>query len=585
MAIREAEAWLPALVVRLVERAAVAVLAGQLLLGVDQREVGLAIVLFDERRRVAPAQTEVEGQVVGRLEVVGGVERGAVLQVRPRLGQRAAALARDLIEEEVGNRRAAGRGVGGPGVGTAVGDVAEDAVVAGVVTVHHVVVPRPAELQRVAALQPGQALVDLEQAVVGIAGAAGRADVRHVVADAHLGEAVDRLRPADAQLVVQRTEAAQVERYVVERVVVVADQQVVDDAGADDAVPVGAHAPERVLAEGAVEQRHGGLFGARFVRLLGVAHVDLVGGRGVPVDLDVELVGLFPGSALAQIVVAEVAQWTADVGPRIEGLVGQQVTRELAEAAHRNLVVRERLASLRIVDDDRRARREQTAQIAVAPGVGDDRRERIGRRRLLASTLVVGEEEQLVLHDRPANGAAEDLAVEVRFAAAGPVGRPRRRRQLVVAPVVEAVAADVVGSRLDDHVDDRPGDVAELGRVVVGLDADLLHRVRARLVGDQVVDGVVHVDAVEHEVVGLFALAVDVGPAAAGVLQAVERARIGRGDPGGVERGGRQVAALHRQLLDLIASAASARRRRSRSAAPRWWRRPRPVPRWRRPRA
>ena len=404
-----------------------------------------------------------------------------------------------------------------------------------------------------AALQPGQALVDLEQAVVGIAGASSRADVRHVVADAHLGEAGDRLRPADAQLVVQRTEAAQVERRVVERVVVVADQQVVDDAGPDDAVPVGAHAPERVLAEAAVEQRHGGLFGARLVRLLGVAHVDLVGVRGVPVDLDVELVGLFPGSALAQIVVAEVAQWTADVGARIEGLVGQQVARELAEAAHRNLVVRERLAGLRIVDDDRRARREQAAQIAVAPGVGNHRRERIGRRRLLPSTLVVGEEEQLVLHDRPANGAAEDLAVEVRFAAAGPVGRPRRRRQLVVAPVVEAVAADAVGSRLDDHVDDRPGDVAELGRVVVGLDADLLHRVRARLVGDQVVDGVVHVDAVEHEVVGLFALAVDVGPAAAGVLQAVERARIGRGDAGGEERGGRQVAALHRQLLDLIA--------------------------------
>ena len=84
LAIREAEAWLPALVVRLVERPAVAVLAGQLLLGVDQREVGLAIVLFDERRGVAPAQTEVEGQVVSRLEVVGGVERGAVLQVRPR---------------------------------------------------------------------------------------------------------------------------------------------------------------------------------------------------------------------------------------------------------------------------------------------------------------------------------------------------------------------------------------------------------------------------------------------------------------------------------------------------------------------
>ena len=229
------------------------------------------------------------------------------------------------------------------------------------------------------------------------------------------------------------------------------------------------------------------------MRLLGVAHVNLVGVRCVPVDLDVELVGLFPGSALAQVVVAEVAQgrltWRG-----IKGLVAIRLRANWLT----------RLTGIWLfgtagqsadVDYDRRARAKTAS--TVAPGVGKYGRERIGRRRLLPSPLVIAEEEQLVLHDRPASRAAEDLAVEVRLAAAGSVGRPRRRRQFVVAPIVEAVAANSVGSRLDDHVDDRPGDVAELGRVVVGLDADLLHRVRARLVGDQVVDGVVHVDAVD----------------------------------------------------------------------------------------
>ena len=84
-AVGDADARLPALVVRLVERAAVAVLlrpsSGAALL---RSNVRLAVVLLDERRGVAPAQAEVEGQGVGDLEVIGGVERHAVLQVRPR---------------------------------------------------------------------------------------------------------------------------------------------------------------------------------------------------------------------------------------------------------------------------------------------------------------------------------------------------------------------------------------------------------------------------------------------------------------------------------------------------------------------
>ena len=102
-AVGHADARLPAVVVRLVEGAAVAVLAGEAQLGVAQVEVRLAVVLLDERRGVAPAQAEVEGQRVGDLEVVGGVEGDAVLQVRPRRRERAAALA--LAPGRAGSRR------------------------------------------------------------------------------------------------------------------------------------------------------------------------------------------------------------------------------------------------------------------------------------------------------------------------------------------------------------------------------------------------------------------------------------------------------------------------------------------------
>ena len=95
------------------------------------------------------------------------------------------------------------------------------------------------------------------------------------------------------------------------------------------------------------------------------------------------------------------------------------------------------------------------------------------------------------------------------------------------------------------------GHVPELGRVVVRFDADLLHRVGTRLVRDAVVDRFVAVDAVDREVVDLLPLAVDRGPAAA--PQAVELVRLGGDRASRVERDGREIASLDRQLLDLIA--------------------------------
>ena len=110
---------------------------------------------------------------------------------------------------------------------------------------------------------------------------------------------------------------------------------------------------------------------------------------------------------------------------------------------------------------------------------------------------------------------------------------------------------NLVRARLDHHVDDGAGDVAELGRIVVRFDADLFHRIRTRLVGDGVVDRLVGVDAVDGEVVGLLQLAVDVGASASG--QAVERGHQRLGDPGRIHRDERDVAGNRRQLFNLLA--------------------------------
>ena len=119
------------------------------------------------------------------------------------------------------------------------------------------------------------------------------------------------------------------------------------------------------------------------------------------------------------------------------------------------------------------------------------------------------------------------------------------------------------------HVaDDRARHVAGVGRVVVGLDADLGQRVGTRLVRDEVVDRLVHVHAVDRVVVGLLAVAVDVRPAAAEVADRGERARVRRDHAGQQQRELPGVAAVERQRAQRRARDDLAHRRRSRSAAP-----------------
>ena len=102
--------------------------------------------------------------------------------------------------------------------------------------------------------------------------------------------------------------------------------------------------------------------------------------------------------------------------------------------------------------------------------------------------------------------------VRSAFFALGAVVGPGVRVEVAVAVELEHVPAELVRAGLDDVADHGAGDVADVGRVVVRLHADLGEGVGARLVGDPVVDRLVHVDAVDQEVVRLLAVAVDVGP-------------------------------------------------------------------------
>ena len=96
--------------------------------------------------------------------------------------------------------------------------------------------------------------------------------------------------------------------------------------------------------------------------------------------------------------------------------------------------------------------------------------------------------------------------------------------QHVVAEEFEHVAVKVIRARLDLRADDRAHEVAELGRSVLRDLVELLNGVHARRIAHQVVRHLVVVHAVQNEVVGLLAVAVDVRPSAAGRRLAVGEA-------------------------------------------------------------
>src|SRR6266849_5819979 len=96
------------------------------------------------------------------------------------------------------------------------------------------------------------------------------------------------------------------------------------------------------------------------------------------------------------------------VRERIEGRVAQNRAGDSADAAGRNLVTGEYLASRWIADGRGHAR-----EIAATPRVRRDR-DRLEAGVVVSGPLVISEEEQLVPDERATEGATEDVLPTVR---------------------------------------------------------------------------------------------------------------------------------------------------------------------------
>ena len=476
-----------------------------------QIEIRLTVVLLDDRLRVGPAHAEIQRESGRDLDVVLDVDRAPVVQVRPGLRQTAAAFAGHLVEEEIRKREA--------GKCAAVAEQPQQAVVACVEAALHVMKQLTAELQRLASFDPGELLVDLIGLVEGVGVARAGAHCGQPAAPAYRAEARDRLAARDPEGGVAVTDSSPVQGVRDDGDPVVANQQFVDDRPADHAVPVDRQVAERRRCLVAQEQRRGALGVARLVLGEREASEDFVRRRGVPVDARVPLPRANRRQRLADIVAGDAAH--GPVRQRVRRVV-QDRKGDRADPGNRNLVAGKRQVGGRIPD-----RRGDAREIAAAPRLRCDR-DRLGSRGVEARALIVAEEEQFVLRQGPAQRAAVDVLPAFRLGGRRAVVGPGVGVHRAVAVEVEEVALEPVRPRLDDVADDGAGHVAGVGGVVVGLDADLRQRVGAGLVGDEIVDRLVHVDAVDRVVVGLLAVAVHERPAAAEVADRGKAARVRR---------------------------------------------------------
>ncbi len=285
--------------------------------------------------------------------------------------------------------------------------------------------------------------------------------------------------------------------------------------------------------------------------LVAVADEGAVVRRETMIHLDVELVVLALQVRRDQVVVDRLAgRADAARGVRLRIELGQDVGRRRVPATGRDDVARERLAGQRVVDGA-----VDLGEVALAHLRRGHGRE-VGLAGPDAQALVVGEEERLVLDDRPAEGGAELVLREVRLRAAGLVQEEVVRIEAIVAQELEHAAVEVVRARLDLQVHDAAERLTELGRVGAGLDLELLERVDAREDHDRLQPGLVVVDAVEHVVVVAGALAVgrERRRRAPGErARAVDvRARAAAQDAGHRARQADEVAAVEGQRLDLL---------------------------------
>ena len=135
------------------------------------------------------------------------------------------------------------------------------------------------------------------------------------------------------------------------------------------------------------------------------------------------------------------------------------------------------------------------------------------------------------------------------------VVRPLVGIKEVVAQEFENVAVELVGARFQAHVDHAAQEVAVFCAGVVGDHVEFLDGVHAGRIGDVVVDELVVIHTVQHVVVGLFAVAVDVRPRRIErLLPRVEGSRADGERAGDQQRQLVIVAGLERQAGDFVRS-------------------------------
>src|SRR5438876_8312949 len=150
----DADTRLEATVERIVERAAVAVLAGQEQLPRREVYIRLPIVLLDPWRGVLPRQAEIQREVVADAEVVLTENGDAVSELQEGGDQAAPTLRGYLIQEEVREAEAGER--------ARVLEVAKDSLVARIGESLPLVEPTAAELELMTTLEPGVLVSELE---------------------------------------------------------------------------------------------------------------------------------------------------------------------------------------------------------------------------------------------------------------------------------------------------------------------------------------------------------------------------------------------------------------------------------------
>lgn len=261
------------------------------------------------------------------------------------------------------------------------------------------------------------------------------------------------------------------------------------------------------------------------------------------IDLGVGLVVAQPAGGTGEVVVGD-AQWSRAgvVGEGIEVGTGEEFLGDrVGDAGGGNDVAGKGGAGggtrtgERIANDG--VLGEELGQIAGAPRGGGDAGGS-GSGGALLGAFVVEEEEGFVALDGAAEGASEDIAAEGIAPGSRAVGEETVGIEFVVAEKFEDVAVELVGTALEGHDDACAADVAVFAAAVAGDDFDLFEGVDVGLIADAVADGFSGFDAVEQEVVRLFAIAVYLGAAAA-ALEACGGAHDGGGgaDGSGDEQG------------------------------------------------